>query len=296
MRRARGFSVIEMMASIALSALIFSALYQLTSKTMEMRETVRDDNRVLREMQFAFDRMVRTASGSRVFLLPMDGNPRDLFAVTLPASVDRDGDGFADADNDKDGRIDEDPPGDLTNDEAAGIEGIDDDDDGTTDENLLGLGNPNDDEDFNNNDDPVNGVDDDGDGRIDEDPGGDYNNDNAPGIAGIDDDGDGNIDEGDDGDDDEDGSSGEDWFDAVVYRLNGTDLIERVPQPWDVRGDAGVDGEDWVENVILGDVSQFMVQRISTTNYEILDILLEVTDAEGVAHVLQTQVRVGGGS
>ena len=51
--------------------------------------------------------------------------------------------------------------------------------------------------------DPINGIDDDGDGSIDEDPPADTNGDGCAGVCGVDDDGDGIDDEGARHDDDE---------------------------------------------------------------------------------------------
>jgi hypothetical protein len=56
-----------------------------------------------------------------------------VLAVALPPTLDRNGDGFADADNDHNGIADDDLPADETKDGAAGIKGIDDDGDGTAD-------------------------------------------------------------------------------------------------------------------------------------------------------------------
>jgi hypothetical protein len=47
--------------------------------------------------------------------------------------LDRDGNGFADADNDRNGTPDDDLPADETHDGAAGMKGIDDDGDGSID-------------------------------------------------------------------------------------------------------------------------------------------------------------------
>ncbi len=295
MRRPGGFSVAEMMATIAISAVLFGALYQLTAQSMAVRSATDAANESLRDLQFAMDRMVRTASEGRLLLLPLDTTTRDLFAVTLPASVDFDGNGIPDADNDGDGRVDEDPGGDTNNDGFSGLEGIDDDGDGSVDENT----GSNEDESglLSVNEDSVNGIDDDGDGAIDEDPGGDLNGDGQPGIAGVDDDGDGMVDEGSAlqvSDDDEDGSTDEDWYEPVVFRLVGSTLIERMPQPWDVRGGTGVNGRDWSEYPILENVSVFQAQRISTSRYEVVDLTLTALDANGEAHTLQTRVRVGG--
>ena len=39
-------------------------------------------------------------------------------------------------------------------------------------------------------------------------------------------------------DDDEDGQDDEDWFDPVVFYLQGSALIERRAVPWDENGDS----------------------------------------------------------
>ena len=57
---------------------------------------------------------------------------RDVLAVALPPGLNRNGDGYADADN-KNGVVDDDLPADETNDGGAGIIGIDDDGDGLVD-------------------------------------------------------------------------------------------------------------------------------------------------------------------
>ena len=59
-----------------------------------------------------------------------------VLAVTLPAYQDLDGDGFPDADDDRDGRIDEDLPDDKSHDFAPGIYRIDDDGNGIMDYSL----------------------------------------------------------------------------------------------------------------------------------------------------------------
>ena len=58
---------------------------------------------------------------------------RDVLAVALPPGLDRNGDGYADADNNKNGVVDDDLPADETNDGGAGIIGIDDDGNGLVD-------------------------------------------------------------------------------------------------------------------------------------------------------------------
>ena len=288
--------MVELIATIAISGLVFAALYQLLTQSLTLRASTAAGSDGMFELQFAMDRMVRSVAGSRLVLLPLGSDQRPLLAVTLAASVDRDGDGFADADDDRDGRIDEDPGADITDDGKPGIEGIDDDGDGAVDEDDIWWHN--DDEigfGFGEiNEDPFNGMDDDGDGYVDEDWDDDLNDDGAPGLAGIDDDGDGAVDEGSNGDDDEDGETGEDWLNPVVYRLESGDLIERIPVPWDASGDGNTNGRDFVETVILNDVTFFEAQRVDAAAATVVHLTLTATDADGVAQTLSTTVRVGG--
>ena len=221
-----------------------------------------------------------------------------VFALTLPASVDRDRDGFADADNDRDGKIDEDTSADMTNDAAGGIHNIDDDLDGNTDETLFGFGITDDDEYlFFGEEDKKDNIDNDGDGTVDEDWGADMNADGQPGIAGVDDDGDGAIDEGSVDDDDEDGLDNEDWLDPVVYYLSGDNLIERTPVPWDTDSDADIDGRDYIETIILANVNRFRVERVAVpeVSYPLVDLTIETTNADGNIRNLHSRIRIGSG-
>lgn len=207
-----------------------------------------------------------------------------VIAVALDPTIDRDGNGVPDADNDGDGRIDEDFPRDANNDDAPGIRGVDDDNNGITDVALFG--NRDDDETRNSisgDEDPINGLDDDGDDAIDEDPPADMNGDGAPGIAGVDDDGDGTIDEGSANDDDEDGLVDEDWLDTVVFRLIGTNLFERTPVPWDQNQSGSITGRDYVEQIIAENVTSFVVRRIASPEggLPIVEIDLVLTQANG---------------
>jgi len=72
-------------------------------------------------------------------------------------------------------------------------------------------------------------IDDDGDGSIDEDPDEDWNKDGKDGIAGYDDDDDGLIDEGDDKDEDEDGTKNEDPAEPIIFYVEEGTLREKHP-------------------------------------------------------------------
>ena len=246
-------------------------------------------------------------------LIPLGENPstaysesvRDVLAVTMPSTMDRDGDGWADANNDKDfldknqngsrdagepERIDEDMDLDNYNNGQPGIIGIDDNGDGLIDNSSAAIPNRDNDEDGSSSEDRVNGIDDDNDGSIDEDFTHDMNDDGKSGIAGVDDDLDGVTDEGPLGDDDEDGSNNEDWFDPVVFFLSGTTLMQRIPNL------NPADGTEFGEYPIAENVSQFRVERIlgGDGSTVLVDITLELSppDAEKVS--LKTRIRLGG--
>lgn len=313
--RHAGFTVLELLISLVLAALLLTAMAGLVDTAMTTRDDTRRGNDALQDARFAMQRMVTAVRGTDRLMLPLADNPNTnwrehvreqtvpasppegdstlataVLAVTLDPTLDIDADGVADADNDGDGRVDEDVGGDNTNDGATGVVGIDDDGDGAVDElDSTGTNNDND-EDGAKTDDPINGIDDDGDGRIDEDARPDMNSDSAPGVKDVDDDADGSVDEGMNIDDDEDGSNDEDWFDPVVFFLSGSDLVERRPNL------NPVDGNDFSEHVIANSVTRFRVERIPDAGKRavLVDLTLEVTGPEGALTSLTTRVRVGG--
>lgn len=313
LHKLRGFTIIELLVSLAIAALLLGALSGLVNTAFESRTATSVRNDALQEGRFAMRRMATAVLGTERLLLPLADNPNTnwrehvreqtmpasapegdstlataVLAVTLDPTLDIDDDGVFDADNDKDGRVDEDSADDMSNDLAPGIVGIDDDGDGLVDEGTI---IPNDDEDDGDDDDTINGLDDDGDGAVDEDTEHDMNGDGQPGIAGVDDDGDGSIDEGHTHDDDEDGVRDEDWFDVVAFYLNGTDLIERRPNL------NPADGTDFTEHIIAENVTRFRIERIPDAGKRavLVDIALAVTEPGGEPVSLNTRVRVGGG-
>lgn len=319
-----GFSYVELMAALAIAAVILLGLSGVIGQALDSRDAVGETNRLARDARFALRRMVDTVVGSRRLLLPLADNPATdwpehireqtvppsppigastlataVLAVTLPADVDLDFDGVADADDDGDGLIDEDLPNDNQHDFFPGIMLIDDDGDGTVDE---GAGWAEDDEDGAMNEDPLDGIDNDGDGSIDEDPASDNNGDGCPGICGVDDDEDAVVDDGNFDDDDEDGGSFDDPYDPVVFYLKAGQLIERLPVPWNADGistpDGPVDGRDFVESVIADDVTRFRVERVPPVGNgaQLVDLTLELTSPlTGETVSLRTRVRIGGG-
>jgi len=308
---------------MALAGLVLAAMSGLVNNVLGSEEVVAERNQLLRDARFAMDRVVNTTSHSRNLLLPLPDNPNTnwpenvreqtipasapigssvfasaVLAVTLPEFVDLDSDGFPDADDDRDGRIDEDLPNDVHHDFLPGIMLIDDDGDGYIDENPFWFWD--DDEGGSYNEDRLDGIDNDGDGAIDEDPASDNNGDGCPGLCGVDDDQDGTIDDGIDDDDDEEGSGFEDGYDPVVFYLDGDSLVERMPVPWNEDGnsspDGPVDGRDFVESVIAENVTRFRVERPvpGASGEQLVDLTLELTGPTGSTVSLTGSVRVGG--
>jgi prepilin-type N-terminal cleavage/methylation domain-containing protein len=319
-RYQQGVTFIEVLIVAVIAGLLIVGLNGIVGQALQSKQQTESRNQLSRDANFALQRMIQALSHTRLLLLPFPDKPSTndtenireqtdpsslktdtnaldtaVLAMTLPAYVDLNADGVADADNDGDGRFDEDLPADSTNDDAPGIRGIDDDDDGWLDGWFV---KENDDEEFYVRDeDPINGNDDDGDGSIDEDPPADMNADGCPGDCYVDDDGDGAVDEGDVADDDEDGSTNEDWYDPLVFYFNNGTLIERTPVPWDESGNGSITGQDYVTSVIAEHVRRFRVERIAqgTDPGLRVDILLELHDPEtGETASLRTQVLVGG--
>lgn len=321
-RQQRGVTLIELLIAVAMGALIVAGMSAVMVGLTESQAAIQERNRLTENGRFAMERMVRMSSESRRLLLPIADNPKTdwpenireetvpasppvgssilataVLAVTLPAFIDLDADGFPDADDDRDGSIDEDLPNDIHHDFQPGISLIDDDGDGTVDD---GTGWAEDDEDGSENEDPVDGIDNDGDGSVDEDPASDNNADNCPGTCGVDDDSDGTVDDGANDDDDEDGGSFDDPYDPVVFYLVGDTLVERMPVPWNEDGisapDGPVDGRDFVESAIAENVTRFRVERLPANgDTEIVDITLDITGPEtGETVNLHTRVRIGG--
>ena len=321
--RQSAFTLIELLIAIVLASLLLAATSGIVSNALGTDEIVEERNTLMRDARFAMQRIVRTVSHTRRLLLPGTDNPNTnwpehireqtipasppigsstfataVLAVTLPAYVDLDADGFPDADDDRDGQIDEDLPNDIHHDFLPGIMLIDDDGDGSVDENSFFYWD--DDEGGAYNEDPIDGIDNDGDGSIDEDPPSDNNGDGCPGICGVDDNSDGVIDSGSADDDDEEGSEFEDGYDPVVFYLDGDSLMERMPVPWNEDGisspDGPNDGRDFVAAAIAGNVTRLRFEKddASSGPAQLVLIELELTGQSGTIISLSTSVRVGG--
>jgi prepilin-type N-terminal cleavage/methylation domain-containing protein len=316
-----GFTLVELLIAVAIASVLMLGLSGVAGQAIQVHDAVREKNRLTDQARFAMDQMVRMVSHSRLLLLPMNDKPASdwpehireqtvppsppigsstlataVLAVTLPAFIDLNGDGVPDADDDQDGRIDEDLFNDKNNDFAPGIYLIDDDGDGFVDENPSWWW---DDDEVNGviDEDPINGVDDDGDGNVDEDPSANMNEDGCPGICGVDDDGDGSIDEGDVDDDDEDGQADEDWYNALVFFLDNGVLKQRTPVPWDISGGGVVGGQDFIVSDLAENVTLFRVERVPGLAGvpQLVDLILELTSpATGETVSLHTRLRVGG--
>lgn len=317
--RNAGYTLLELLIATALAGLLMAGIAGIVDRALGSQELVEERNSLNTDARFAMQRMVRAVSETRQLVLPMVDKPGTnwrenvreetvpasppegdstkataVLAVSLSASFDLDADGFPDADNDRDGLIDEDFPSDIAYDFDPGIHLIDDGGEGLVDEGFFNDGD--DDERANQSDeDPINGIDDDNDGPVDEDPSGDMNGDGAPGVAGVDDDNDGQVDEGSSNDDDEDGSVDEDWLDAVVFFLQGDTLVERVPVPWDETANGFVSGRDFIVSVIAENVTLFRVERplSSASGEQLVYLTLELTNPSGESVLLDTRVRVG---
>ena len=307
-----GFTLLEILLALAIGGVLIAAISGVISTALDAEQSTRLQNNTLQQARFAMQRLTSAVSKTPSLLIPLADNPataysesvRDVLAVSLDPTLDRNKDGWADANNDKDfldvnkngirnagepERIDEDFDRDNNFDGQPGIAGIDDNNDGIIDP---GTTDKNDnDEDSVKNEDVVNGLDDDGDGTIDEDPDKDMNGDGKAGVTGFDDDYDGSIDEGKNDDDDEDGLVSEDWIDTHAFYLNGTTLMERIP---DINP---ADGTKYTESAIAENVSQFRIERVLGNNGTTILVYFTLTLSPpgGEPFSLDTAMRVGGG-
>ena len=314
-----GVTLIELVITVAIGSLIVAGLSGIVSATFRSKQSVIEHNELTRQAGFAMERIVRTVSHSTRLTVPQADNPGTnwrehvreqtvpasppegsstnataVLAVGLPLYVDLNFDGVPDADNDGDGRIDEDAPADRNYDFAPGLWFIDDDGDGSIDEGSFSTSD--DDEQGGSNEDRLDLGDNDGDGRIDEDPGADMNGDGCPGICGVDDDGDSLVDEGSFAwdDDDEDSSTDEDWYDPVVFYLDNGTLKQRIPVPWDETGASGITGRDFVVADLADNVTLLRFERVPGSRYVLVDIRLVLSGSGGESVDLATRVRLGG--
>lgn len=273
------------MLSVVIGALLLLGMGLVVNQSLDTWRIYKQQTDSQINASFAVTRIVEMIHHGERILIPQNSSPRAILAFSLGNTLDANGDGFADSDNDLDGRTNEDASGDVSDDGAPGIIGLDDDNDGSVDE---GLAND-DDEDGTVDEDPIDGIDNDGDGLVDEDPPADKNNDGQSGIAGLDDDNDTFIDEGTAADDDEDGVADEDGWEIVAYFLSGSDLIERLPNL------SPTSGTDYTERVIATRVTAFSVTAISSgtaDRFKQIEISLSVENDTGGAYTITTRSRL----
>ncbi|MEQ1528062.1 MAG: hypothetical protein ABL925_02020 [Methylococcales bacterium] len=306
----QGFTLLETLITLIFASFLMLAISSMVNTALNSKRYAQNQNVNLQQARFAMQRLVYAVRHSKQMLVPLTDDSstawsesvRNVLAVSLEPTLDNNNDGWADANNDRDfldlnnngsrdtaepERIDEDLDNDNNNDSSSGIIGIDDNGDGQID----GKNVTDNDEDGNDLEDTVNNIDDDGDLSIDEDTSKDMNGDGKSGISGVDDDFDGRIDEDQDDDDDEDGAVSEDWLDPHVFFLNGTLLMERLPNLLPATG------KDYSEFAIAENVSQFRIEKIVANNAAdvLVDISLTITPTQGNPISLTSRVILGSG-
>ncbi len=317
----QGLTLVEMLFSIAITAALVVGLAGIVNTALQSRSLVEKRMELLLDAQFAMERMASMVRTSSKLLLPLADNPGTtwrehvreqsipaaapepgstfataVLAITLSYHIDADGDGWSDANDDKDfydfngnllrdagepERFDEDLGVDNHEDNAAGIVGIDDNGDGGVDNSWGGKWDN--DEDVAEGEDPIDGIDNDNDGSIDEDPPGDMNGDGEAGnpdscilLICL-----GNNWQ----DDDRDGTADEDRLNVVAYYLLGNQLVERLP---DFSG-VSPSGADYTVSTLAEDVTFFRVERLHSN---LVDLTLEL-QRDGETIRLHNQLRIG---
>ncbi len=81
-----------------------------------------------------------------------------------------------------------------------------------------------------------------------------------------------------------------------MFYLQGDELIERAPVPWDENSSGSITGRDYVETKIAENVTRFRIERIpqGSNQYMLVDLTLEITPPNGDVYSLNARVRVGG--
>lgn len=205
--RRRGFTLVEVIAASVVLAAISLVSSTLLVSVLRAREAVVAQHEMDRQAAIALMRIEdHTRETAAIYIPNNHSTTRPILAV-----------GYR-FDDDGDGQFDEDAAGSA--DADHGVAGFDDDGDGQVDEGDAA----DDDEDGAIDEDPLDGTDNDGDGLIDEDFGADMN-----GSGGN--------------DDDSDGTANEDGAPAIIYYLDGTNLMEWHP--------------DFGENVVAKNVTEF---------------------------------------
>ena len=268
----KGFTLVELLLVITIMGIIAGATMPLLSSMLNAHASVSARSSLYQEGLLAMERMITGVRKCTFLNVPNSHNPTRGHLI-FSGTVNDDNDFyFGDP---LFPRIDEDLWRDSNNDGDHGLNGIDDDGDGSIDE---GFGSQNEDEDDKTNEDDLNGIDDDRDGNIDEDMWADLNMDWANGILGMDDDGDGYIDEGNpnDNDDDEDGAVDEDPTNEILYWRTGNELRE---------------SHHWIgDQIVLSThTTNFTATYITPTRIE---ITLELTGEDGTVVTFSEDVYI----
>jgi prepilin-type N-terminal cleavage/methylation domain-containing protein len=270
----KGLSLVELLVTISIMAIIAGAATPLLSSHMQANSDATAKSQLYREGLMAMERMTAGVRKTTFLAVPNAHSPtRDILAFSRLVNSDNDfyfGDPLFP-------RIDED-----TNDYFTfggwGIQGVDIDGDGSFDEGNF----KDEDEDALVDEDLFDGLDNDGDGSIDEEVSQDLTGDAMPGILGIDDDGDGEVDEMANpnyiNDDDEDGLLNEENVLFAVYSYNSSTKtlteIHSLPS-WGIN--------DPAPKVVLSDhVTDFEVKYQSPSEIRI-KLTLTGDDGEEVA-------------
>ena len=216
----RGLTLVELLVTLFIMGIIAMVAIPLMSTLIAGHDQGIAKSQLYQEGLLAIERMTSGVRRCTFLLIPNAQTPvRDMLAFSGLTNDDGDayfGDSLFP-------RFDEDSQNDMTDDIVAGIDSVDDDGDGMTDEGSI----DDDDEDGLVDEEILDALDQDADGNIDEDFLKDANNDGFSGILGMDDDGDGLVDNGlSSGDDDEDGLEDEDKLNPLIYLFNsGTNTL-----------------------------------------------------------------------
>lgn len=154
MKRVDGFSLLELLLVLAMGGALLMGVAAMLQSGMRAHTSGTAEAETRQALEFAMAHIGRTLRETQDVLVPNDTKlERDVLAVSLSPVLDANADGIKDADDDKDGVLDGqvrkfvtglsphyplrtggELPGDATNDNQPGIEGVDDDGDGKRDE------------------------------------------------------------------------------------------------------------------------------------------------------------------